>query len=111
MDVAGTHLYCVFPSQKSSINIGMPLSLVLIEDYILLYEHMIPLHLNRVMSASPSHIEDSHIGYIPIESSLNIYEIYNNKPVYSKSSILPVGIMDVTLYYPLLQKQDPNRIC
>ena len=117
MDVAGTHLYCVFPSQKSSINIGMPLSLVLIEDYILLYEHMIPLHLNRVMSASPSHIEDSHIGYIPIESSLNIYEIYNNKPVYSKSSILPVGIMDVTLYYPPSSKNkiligyvNPNRM-
>ena len=69
------------------------------------------------MSASPSHIEDSHIGYIPIESSLNIYEIYNNKPVYSKSSILPVGIMDVTLYYPPSSKNkiligyvNPNRM-
>ena len=87
MDVDGTHLYCAFPSHKSAITIGLPVSLVLIEDYIVLYEHMIPIHLNRIMSASDSHIEDSKLGYINIESTLNVYEITDNTPVYQKNSI------------------------
>jgi len=99
MDVDGTHLYCRFPSHKSKIQTGLPVSLVLIEDYIVLYEHMVPIHLNRIMSASDKHIEDSKLGYIPIESSLNIYEITNDMPVYQKNSILPIGIKDVTLYH------------
>jgi len=99
MDVDGTHLYCLFPSHKSGINIGLPVSLVLIEDYIVSYEHMIPVYLNRIMSASDSHIEDSKLGYIPIESSLHIYEITNNIPIYQKNPILPVGIQDVILYH------------
>lgn len=99
MDVSGTHLYCLFPSHKSGIHIGLPVSLVLIEDYIVLYEHMIPLHLNRIMSASDKHIEDSKLGYIPIESSLNIYEITDDIPVYQQNSILPIGVKDVTLYH------------
>lgn len=99
MDVDGTHLYCAFPSHKSAITIGLPVSLVLIEDYIVLYEHMIPIHLNRIMSASDSHIEDSKLGYINIESTLNVYEITDNTPVYQKNSILPIGVKDVILYH------------
>lgn len=99
MDIDGTHLSCIFPSQNNDINMGLPASLLLVEDYIVIYQHMIPIHLDKIMSASEKHIEDSQIGYIPIESSLKIYSIEDDIPVYDEKSILPIGITNVILYH------------
>ncbi|HZJ83094.1 MAG TPA: SpoIID/LytB domain-containing protein [Clostridia bacterium] len=98
IDVEGTHLYCIFPSEDTSINIGTPISLILIGDYIVEYQHLIPMHLNRIVSASTKHIEDALIGNIPIEGSLNIYSIDQSIPVHLEDHILPMGISNVTLY-------------
>ena len=64
MDVDGPIYIVVFHLIKVKSTTGLPVSLVLIEDYIVLYEHMVPIHLNRIMSASDKHIEDSKLGYI-----------------------------------------------
>lgn len=117
MDIDGTHLYCTFPSSKSAINIGVPTSLILIEDYIAEFKHLIPIHLNRIMSASQEHIEDALLGYIPIQSPLILYQISDGTPIHLKKRILPIGISDVTLYQSPYQKNksliayiDPSRI-
>lgn len=98
MDVNGTYLYCTFPSRYSQINIGVPIYLILIEDYIVVYQHMTPIRLEKVVSASESHIEDYNLGYIPIESDFAIYEVTDNKSIFQKTHILPIGITNVILY-------------
>lgn len=99
MDVDGTHLYCISPSHINSISLGVPVSLIIVEDYIVLYQPMTPISLHRVMSSSEHHIEDFELGYISLESPIAIYKLLNNTPVYYENRILPIGSQDVTLYH------------
>ena len=97
--VDGTHLNCMLPSSGNTMNIGMPISLILVEDYVVQYQELIPKRLYRIMSSSKDFIEDAILGYIPVESSLSIYQVANGSPSFLNKGILPIGIADVTLYH------------
>ena len=99
IDVDGTHLNCMLPSSGNTMNIGMPISLILVEDYVVQYQELIPKRLYRIMSSSKDFIEDAILGYIPVESSLSIYQVANGSPSFLNKGILPIGIADVTLYH------------
>ncbi|HZJ58569.1 MAG TPA: SpoIID/LytB domain-containing protein [Clostridia bacterium] len=99
VDVAGTPLSCILPSKGDTINTGIPISLILIEDYIAEYQHLIPMHLHRIMSASGEFIEDAVLGYIPVESSLSVYQAVADVSTFLNKDVLPIGISDVTLYH------------
>jgi stage II sporulation protein D len=99
IDVDGTALYCMLPSSGDTINLGTPISLILVEDYIVQYQELIPMHLYRIMSSSKDFIEDAVLGYIPVESSLSIYQVANGTPTFLNKEVLPIGIADVTLYH------------
>ena len=81
------------------MNVGMPISLILVEDYVVQYQELIPKRLYRIMSSSKDFIEDAILGYIPVESSLSIYQVANGSPSFLNKGILPIGIADVTLYH------------
>ncbi|NLJ40736.1 MAG: SpoIID/LytB domain-containing protein [Clostridiales bacterium] len=100
VDVEGTFLNLILPLDEVGLEVGIPTSLVLIADYIAAYETMIPIRLKKIVSASENHIEDYALGYIPIESKLNIYDLVENQPVYQKADLLPIGLTDITLFRP-----------
>ena len=74
IDIKGTHLYCLSVSTSDKIQIGLPASFILIEDYIINYEPMIPTYLDKVMAISQKYIEDSIKGKISIIPDIAVYE-------------------------------------
>ena len=84
----------MLPSSGDTINLGTPISLILVEDYIVQYQELIPMHLYRIMSSSKDFIEDAVLGYIPVESSLSIYQVANGTPTFLNKEVLPIGIAD-----------------
>lgn len=109
IDIKGTHLYCLSVSNSNKIQIEIPASFLLVEDYIINYEPMVATHLDKVMAVSQEYVEDSIKGRIPIISEIAVYEKKQESIEYLQSSHIPIGIRNVVVYRPR-QGGDENRI-
>jgi len=98
IDIKGTHLYCLSVSTSDKIQIGLPASFILIEDYIINYEPMIPTYLDKVMAISQKYIEDSIKGKISIIPDIAVYEKKQESIEYLQNGHIPIGIRDAVVY-------------
>jgi len=109
LDINGTYLNCFSISPSIQIEIGVPASFLLIEDYIINYSPMIATHLNKILVVSQRYIEDSLKGMIPIIPEIAVYEKKGDSIVYLQDYSIPVGIQNIVVFRPVHGGQE-NRI-
>ena len=98
LDVSGTRLTCFrFPSAPA-LPLQTPVSVLLLEDYIIDFSPLAPYKLSKILSISEKSIEDIQKGKLPVSPEMAVYTKDLKGLSYMGQLYLPIGSRDVTLY-------------